>query len=207
MLLVGLTGNYGMGKSTVLSLFERLGAYVIDTDDIVHSLLEEKMVVEKIRELLGNRVFNSDGSINKRAVAHAVFADKTLKRSLEDILHPMVFERIDSHLHDLNTMSKVVIVEVPLLFERGYENMFDRTITVYATEEAAICRLGAKGVEREDAELRLHAQLPLEEKKAKSDYIIDNNGTLEETMTQVECIYNELMKEVKGENNTGAGKT
>lgn len=196
MLLVGLTGNYGMGKSTVLSMFEKFGATILNTDKIVELLLTEKDILEKIRGLLGDKVFDENGSLNKKKVANLVFKNNKLRYLLEDILHPLVFERIHFFLDKINKKDKVIMIAVPLLYERGYEERFDKTITVYTKEETALNRLGKEGITREEALLRLKAQLPIEEKIKRSDFIIDNNGTAEKTMAQVEIIYKKLLKDV-----------
>lgn len=196
MLLVGLTGNYGMGKSTVLSMFEKLGATILDTDKIVELLLTEKDILEKIRGLLGDKVFDENDSLNKKKVANLVFKNNMLRHLLEDILHPLVFKRIHFFLDKINKKDKVIMIAVPLLYERGYEERFDKTITVYTKEETALNRLGKEGITREEALLRLKAQLPIEEKIKRSDFIIDNNGTIEKAMAQVEIIYKKLLKDV-----------
>lgn len=191
-----------MGKSTVLSLFEKCGAVIIDTDEIVESLLKEKDVLEKIKGLLGEGVFLENGSLDTKKVAAVVFRSDSLRRSLEHILHPLVFERINVLLDGLEDENKVVLVEIPLLFERGYEGRFAKTITVYTEEEAALNRLERQGISREEALLRLKSQLPIEEKIRRSDSSIDNNGTVEETMSQVESMCKELLKEAKKDGNS-----
>ncbi len=201
MLLVGITGNYGMGKSTVLLLFKKLGGIIIDTDEIVGELLKEADVLEKIRRIFGESVFLNDGSLSKKKVARIIFNNDGLRRSLEDILHPLVFGKINLLLNKKEFRDKVVFVEVPLLFEREYERRFDRTITVYAGEEAALYRLEKGGISRRAARLRLKAQLPIEEKIKRPDFVIDNNGTIEETSSQAERIYKELLKEAKEDGN------
>lgn len=207
VLLVGLTGNYGMGKSTVLPLFEKLGAVVIDADQIVRSLLKKSSVLEKIRDLLGDQVFRKDGSLDTQRVADIIFRNAVLRRSLEDILHPLVFEEIDLFLKVIEAGDKIILIEVPLLFERGYEGRLDRAITVHTTEETALERADRKGLSREDALLRLKAQMPVKEKIRRSDFAIDNNGALEDTAAQVEKIFKELLREAKENgNNTGSGK-
>jgi dephospho-CoA kinase len=197
MLLVGLTGNYGMGKSIVLSQFEKLGAITLDSDKIVESLLSEKETIIKIRDLLGTTVFDKHGNLLKKKVADLIFNNDISKVSLEDLLHPLVFEKIESFLKTITNQHAVVVIEVPLLFERGYEERFKRTVTVFTDGKTALHRLEKSGVSRDDAMQRLRSQLPIEVKKTKSDFIIDNDGTLEETMTQVMTTYKQLLEEAR----------
>jgi dephospho-CoA kinase len=196
MLLVGLTGNYGMGKSTILSMFKKFGAITLDADSIVRILLTEKDILEKIRGLLGDKVFYKNGSLNKDVVAKLIFNNNKLRHNIEDILHPIVFERINDFLDKIHEQDKVIVIEIPLLYERGYEDRFDRTITVHTKENIALDRIEKEGIDRKDALLRLKSQLPVEEKVKRSDFIIDNNGTIEDTMAQVEMIYRKLSEEV-----------
>jgi len=191
MLVAGLTGNYGMGKSRILALFAQLGAYTFNSDKIVATLLTEKDVLEKIRRVMGHDVFYKNGSLNKKKVARLIFRDEALRRSLEDILHPLVFRRIKGLLKTID--KSVVVVEVPLLFERGHRNKFDKTITVFTDEETALKRLEKAGVKRTDALLRLQSQLPVREKMKRSDFIIDNSGSIRKTASQTEAIYKTLL--------------
>src|SRR5208283_3932837 len=156
MIVAGLTGNYGMGKSTVSRMFGELGAVTIDTDAIVSGLLKEAEVINEIKKALGQDIAE-DNSINKKMLADIVFESPSLRISLEDILHPLVFSRIDEKLSELSrTCSEaVVVIEVPLLYERSYQNRFDRTITVYTTYETAVQNLLRKGVPEETALKRL----------------------------------------------------
>jgi dephospho-CoA kinase len=195
MLLVALTGNYGMGNSTVLSIVGKLGLDTLDADRIVESLLKEKEILEKIRQLLGDHVFNKNGSLNKKKVADIIFKSSSLRCSLEDILHPLVFERIKDFSDKMNVKNKILVIAAPLIYERGYEDRFNRTIVVHTKKEIALNRLEKNGVPKEEAVLRLKSQLPIEEKVKRADFIIDNNGTIEDTMAQVEMIYKKLLNE------------
>lgn len=191
MTRVGLTGNYGMGKSLVLGDFRRLGAFTIDSDEVVAGLLAEGPVREKIRGLLGGSVFDPGGGLSKERVAEIIFADEEKRKALEALLHPLVFERVEEMIRaeEEKATAGVAVVEVPLLFEGGYEGRFQKTVTVYCGEALAIERLEAAGVGRAAAAARIESQMPIEEKIRRSDYIIDNSGTAEEAAKRVRQIY------------------
>jgi dephospho-CoA kinase len=193
MTVAGLTGNYGMGKSTVARLFRELGACTIDTDELVRSLLTEEEVLSEVREAFGPEVMRG-GIIDRKALADAVFADAHLRIGLENILHARVFRRVEDALSRLSSQGcQVAIVEAPVLFERGYQNRFDAVITVHTPEEVALRRLEAKGISRQEGLRRLESQFPVETKCLRSDWSIDNSGTPEETRQQVEYVYRELV--------------
>ena len=215
MIVVALTGNYGMGKSSVTSLFQKCGACKIDSDEIVAGLLQKKAVIQKIRMLLGLEVLNADCSLNKSVVADIIFHNRTARKRLESLLHPLVFQAMEASIKKLKagTIAPplrggdkgeggtndglgncVVIVEVPLLFEGGFQKRFDRTIAVYTSQKTALARLKKKGIARKDALARLHSQMDIREKKSLADYMIDNNGTRAQTMSQVRKIYKALIE-------------
>lgn len=196
MLVAGLTGNYGMGKSTVLKLFRDLGAFVLETDDIVDSLLNETPVLEKIKKVFGKEVFSEDGGLDRTKVAYIIFKNETFRDALEGILHPLVFDRITVFLNahaKSNIGKKIAIIEIPLMFEKNFGTGFHKTITVYTDNVTALERLEQSGIRREDAILRLNVQMPVEEKVRLSDFAINNSGNLNETKARVREIYKELM--------------
>jgi dephospho-CoA kinase len=199
MLIIGLTGNFGMGKSNVLSAFRGLGAVTLDSDLIVGALLNETDVIAQIRDMLGDDVILPDGKLDKKGVAGKVFSNHELKGKLEALIHPLVFGRVEEFVGRIKEKDRIVIIEVPLLFEGKYEDRFKKIITVYAPEETAIGRLIDSGFSREEALARLRSQLPIEVKKERADYTIDNSGTREETVKQVEKIYELLLEEMKKE--------
>jgi dephospho-CoA kinase len=200
MFIVGLTGNYGMGKSAVLRMFGELGAVTLDADRIVHRLLRGKKILEKIKTIFGSSVFDKKGNLDKKKVAEKIFKNKDLRLKLEDLLHPLVFDRMDNFFKKKKNMSKVFIIEAPLIFERGYENRFDRTITVFTKETIAINRLSMLGLNLKQIRERLRCQMPIKEKIKRADFKIDNSGALEKTKKQVGVIYKELLKEAKIKN-------
>lgn len=203
MIVAGLTGNYGMGKSTVLKMFGELGAVTLNSDALVGELLQEPKVINEIIEAVGQDIVTGN-SINKKMLADIVFASPSLRISLENILHPRVFKKIDEKISELSLSGSnvVVIIEVPLLYERGYQNRFDKTITVYTTEEAALQNLFKIGISEESARQRLKNQFPIEMKISKSDYSVDNGQGFDFTKEQVANIYLDLDSLAKG--RTGA---
>ncbi|MEK6673409.1 MAG: dephospho-CoA kinase [Nitrospirota bacterium] len=201
MLVIGLTGNYGMGKSTVLKIFRDLGATVIDADSLVRAALNDEKILKRIRGVLGDDVFLSDNSFDKAKAALIIFRNKGLREKVEEILHPIVLKGIDAILDKTSKETVgvgIVVVEIPLLFEKGYDKKFSKTITVYTDIETAIGRLKSAGIRQEDAVMRMNAQMPVEEKTSKSDFVIDNNSDLSRTELQVREIYSRLVQEAKG---------
>lgn len=206
MMLAALTGNFGMGKSSVLSAFKDLGATVLDSDRIVAHLLKEKKVIRRIKELLGEEILGPDGQLDKKAAAEKIFGNRELKRALEAFLHPLVLKEINDFISRLKDKGSIVVVEVPLLFEGGYQGMFNKVITVYSTRENALRRLAKAGISREEAIARLKTQLPIRIKRRQSDFTINNNGTRRETRKQIEKIYGLLREGIENEPGNSSRK-
>ncbi len=201
--MVGLTGNYGMGKSTVARMFRELGAMTIDTDEIVAGLLSDTQVIDAIGKTFGDDIVKNN-RVNKKMLADVVFGCPSLRISLEDILHPRVFEKIEGVvLHISRTKGpSMVIIEASVIFERGYQNRFDQIIAVSAPINVVISRLREKGISEEDVRKRLQSQFSMEMKADKTDFIVDNSKDMENTRRQVEAIYQQLLaKERRHENN------
>jgi len=193
MVKVGLTGNYGMGKSSVAAMFSKLGAISIDSDEIVASLLNEESVKGRITGILGVKALNPEGTLDKKYIAQRVFKNKALRKELEALIHPLVLHRVDCLVKKVRGRYRIIIVEVPLLFEGGYQSRFDRTITVCADRKSALSRLRKSGISQEDALARLRNQMNIRTKKRLADYCIDNSGTRRQTEAQVREIYSLLV--------------
>ena len=198
MIIVGLTGSVGTGKSTVADFFEELGAYVIDWDELAREVVRPNSKAWKeIIECFGKDVLNEDLTVNRQKLANIVFTEKGKVTKLNQIVHPEVFkedERIINEIknHDPNAL---VVKDIPLLFELTHPIFTDKTVVVSASEETQLKRLEEKGMSWDDAQKRISSQLPLEEKIKSADFVINNNGPLEETKRQVEEIYSLLKKE------------
>lgn len=196
MTIIGLTGNYGMGKSTVSRMFKDIGAKTIDTDEIVRDLLGDKEIQDKIKNSFGDEVVQ-DNKVDKNLLSNIVFENPSLRISLENILHPVVFKKVEEEIAKIAAGEKgepsIVVVEASVIFERGYQNRFDTIITVFTSDNTAIKRLQEKGISEYEAKRRLKAQFSSEMKASKSEFSIDNNGSYDDTKKQVEAIYEALI--------------
>jgi dephospho-CoA kinase len=177
---VGLTGGLGAGKSEALRSLDELGAAVLSTDDVVHDLLASEEMREAVVERLGPQVA-PEGALDRSLIAERVFGDDESRRWLEGLLWPRVGERVlgwRSALEEADPPPRAAVVEVPLLFESGLADVFDRTIAVVADEEVRAERAGARG----HAALaeRTGRQLSQEEKAHRADFTVRNDGSLEE---------------------------
>ena len=191
-MLVALTGCLGCGKSTVLKIFRELGVRTISADEIVHELLESKEVQEEIKRLFGPDVFLKDGKVDRKRLAQRVFANQKEREKLEGLLHPLVFRRIEKEYE--KEPGRLMVAEIPLLFETDTQNRFSKVITVYAPMEVAIKRLKSRGMTREDIEARLKSQMPIETKVERSDFVIDNSRELKEIRKQVQQVLEKLQE-------------
>lgn len=194
---IGLTGNFGMGKSAVLKMFGRMGAFTYDIDIFVHSILEKPAIIKKISRVIGNSVLSKRSSkptLNKKRVASMIFNDPKKRKAVEKIIHPEVLRLIkQAETKILKKEPEAVIVfEVPLLFEAGFEKQFDKIIVVYSNMKNALKRLAGKGFSRDEAVSRMRAQMPVSVKLKLSDYRINNNYDLQRTEKRVKKILNEI---------------
>lgn len=195
MLKVGLTGSIGTGKSTVLKIFKDLGAYVIDADEIVHSLYKRKDIQEKVKSEFGD-VFNEDNSLNRKKVAEIIFNNPEKKKILESIIHPEVRKEINNKIRDIENKDKnaIVIVEIPLLIETGQYKEYDTVVVVYSPKNLQLDRLLKKGLSKEEALKRINSQMDIEEKLKYADFVINNSSSIEDLKKEVIKTFNNLKK-------------
>jgi dephospho-CoA kinase len=197
MIIVGLTGSVGTGKSTVTNFFRELGAYIIDWDELARKVTRPHLKAWKeIIEYFGKGILNDDLTINRQKLAEIVFSDKEKLAKLNQIVHPEVFkedERITNKIKSLDP-DALIIKDVPLLLELTRPISVDKVVVVSASEQTQLRRLEEKGMSRDDAQRRIKSQLPLEEKIKSADFVINNDGPPQETNRQVEKIYSLLRK-------------
>jgi dephospho-CoA kinase len=177
---VGLTGGLGAGKSEALRVLGELGAATLSTDAVVHELLSSQELRDIVVGRLGDEVAR-DGALDRSLIAERVFGDDEARGWLEGELWPRVGQRVADwrrEVEGLDPAPPAAVVEVPLLFESGMEQVFDSTIAVIADEDIRAERAGARG--HSSVEERAGRQLPQTEKADKADYTVRNDGTLEE---------------------------
>ena len=198
MIIVGLTGSVGTGKSTVANFFEELGAYVIDWDELAREVVRpHSKAWKEIVEYFGEEVLNEDLTINRQNLADIVFTEKGKLIKLNQIIHPEVLKEDERTTKEIRGRDPdaLVIRDIPLLFELTQPISLDKVIVVSASEQIQLRRLKEKGMSHEDAKNRMKSQHPLEEKIKSADFVIYNDGPQKETKRQVQEIYSLLKKE------------
>ena len=187
---VGLTGGYGTGKSTVARMFRACGARILDADKIAHEALSLKTSSgRRVVGLFGSQIVRG-GRISHAAIARIVFRDAKKRRALEGIIHPVVRKKIRRSLKAAR--SRLVVIEVPLLIEAGMQRDMDYTVVVWTDRKTQAGRLRKRGVSPAEVRRRTRSQMPLARKKKYADFIIDNNGSLRKTQSEVKRIIKKL---------------
>ncbi|HJV34053.1 dephospho-CoA kinase [Geomonas sp.] len=192
MRVIGLTGGIASGKSSAAIILERLGAAVVDADQLAREVVAPgEEALERIVESFGAGVLNSDGTLNRAALGQIVFADPAARRTLEGITHPAIRKRADERLSRLREAGVAVTFYVaPLIYEAGLEGRFDEIWVVYLDQETQLKRLMARdGSDEEAARARIASQMPMEEKKKLGKVVIDNSGSREDLEAEVARIW------------------
>jgi dephospho-CoA kinase len=194
VLLVGLTGGIGSGKSTVARLLEKRGAVVFDADLLAREAVEpgtpgHAAVIERF----GAAVLAPGGELDREALASIVFANPAARRDLEQIVHPEVRRLFAEGSEAYRDTDRVVVFSAPLLVETGMHTAFEVLVVVSATVATQIERLmRQRGMSEPSIRARIDAQAPLEDKAAAADFLVDNEGSLDELESQVEQLWNDL---------------
>ena len=197
MLIVGLTGGIGAGKSAVAELLRRRGATIIDTDEIARELMTPgSLLLGRVVREFGPEILLPDHSLNRAALARRIFTSRADRQRLNEISHPPImaetFLRVE-RLRASEAPPAVVVVVAPLLFESGTEGRFDKIVVVTAEEQERIKRLQARDqLSEEEIRARFAAQIPSEKQVARADFVVDNSGDPTATEAQVEDLWRKL---------------
>lgn len=197
MLEVGLTGGIASGKSTVAAMFVELGAHLIDADRLARRAVEPgSPALAQIEREFGPRAIGPDGGLDRAFMRTRIFSDQEARARLNAIVHPRVNQLMVQEKAALESGhgNGVILVDVPLLYETGRQEHFAAVVVAYVPREVQIKRLMERDrMDREQAEQALAAQMPLEQKRSRAKFVVDNSGSLEETRKQVAEIWAHLL--------------
>ena len=191
MKVLGLTGGIGSGKSMVLSMFANLGAEVIDADHLAREVVEPgQPALEEIATAFGRDMLMPDGRLDRGKLARIIFADPVARARLNAITHPRIQERMATEMALRGSRPGLLIVDIPLLYENDRSDTVESVIVVWVDAKTQLRRLTERdGLTPDEARQRIAAQMPLDEKRARADLVVDNSGSRENTRRQVEVIY------------------
>lgn len=199
MILLGLTGGIGSGKSTVGRMLAERGAVIVDADELSRRAVAPGMPAhERIRQRFGDRVVAEDGTVDREALANLVFSDPEARRDLEAIVHPEVFRLLQEVVTDHAEEDTVVVFDAPLLVETGFDHACDLVVVVSSPVEVRMRRLEERGMGPEEARRRIEAQTAPEAREARADVVIPNGGTLEELERRVDGLWERLRRHAAG---------
>ncbi len=207
MLRVGLTGGLASGKSFIAGELELLGCAVVQADKLGHQILsEDGEAIAEVERAFGANVLAPDESVDRKALARLVFADRRLLVKLNSIVHPRVFERLDRFFATVaeRDPDAIAVVEAAIMIESGSYRRYDRLLVAACPHELQIQRFMARdGASREEAEARMARQIPVDERCRYADYVIDTAGTRADTLRQVREVHRRLLAEVSEYLETG----
>ena len=202
-MILGLTGTIGSGKSTVGKMLSALmSADILDTDQMCRQLLlPEQPGWLEMRKSWSARFFTESGHIDRVLLREAIFVDEKIRANLEEILHPLILKSLQSAIETVNASRGILLVEVPLLFEKGWQDNFEHTVSVYV--DHALCE--KRVLQRDNVSLAqvrkiLSSQKSPEEKAERADSVIDNSQTLSQTFVQVSQLYRKLINQQHQQN-------
>lgn len=198
-MIIGITGSLGTGKTTVAKIFKRLGAIVLDADEIAHRAIEPNTPAwRRIKGYFGDGILRKDGKINRKALAKEVFSERGRLNKLCGIIHPLVYKEIEKKVRQIkrSNAGAIVVLDAPLLLESGGRSKVDKLIVVTAGRDVQIKRAIRKfGLTRKEVLQRIEVQMPLGEKEKAADFVIDNKGSLSATEKQAVKIWKKLVGE------------
>ena len=199
MKIIGLTGGIACGKSTVSTELRALGAAIIDADALAHELSQpHRAIYNAYVERFGREIVAADGTLDRAAIARRVFADPAVRAEVDAITHPLIRMAAEERLRAARDENKrAAVLDVPLLFEAGWDALADETWVVALPREEQLARLLARDTSMDEGEARarIAAQMPLAEKCARADVIIDNSGTKEEIREYIGKLWKERILE------------
>lgn len=189
MMILGITGGIASGKSFVTDYFRQFNYPIIDADIVSREVVEPGAKgLEAVRNEFGNEIITDSGELDRAKLGQIIFANEDKRDVLNNILHPIIWETTETRLLEYKKQdADLIVMDIPLLFESNKLDIYDHTMVIYVPEDVQLKRLMARNdLSEEEARQRIEAQMPLEEKTRLADTVIDNSGTKENTIAQVE---------------------
>ncbi len=199
-MIIGLTGGIASGKSTVSRMLKKLGAVVVDADKIARAVVAKgSPLLGELAKRFGNAILTADGQLDRRRLGDKVFADASAKAALDHLLHPVIQQEIERQTKAYEKAGeKIIVLDIPLLYETGWDEMTDEVWVVYVDAKTQRNRLMARnGFSRTQAQNRMNSQLPLEEKRRRASFVIDNTHAIAYTKQQVLKKWQKIKEEVR----------
>lgn len=185
--ILGITGSIATGKSTVVNIFKQYGFSVVDADIIAREVVEPNTAgLKKVVETFGSSVLCSDGSLSRKQLGQIIFSDTKKRQALNALLAPFLQEAIIEQIKRASAVSSLVIADIPLLYEAGYDKYMDQVAVVYIPEDLQVQRLMKRDrITKKEAQKKVASQLSIEEKKKRADIIFDNQESLSSIRQQI----------------------
>jgi len=196
---IALTGGIATGKTTVANRFRELGAIILDADRYARQAVEPGTPsYTALLDRIGPLFFKLDGTLRRQELRRSIIREPTLRKKIDAILHPYIMEAMGAEWERQKKLhpQAVIVFDIPLLFEGGFDKDFDIVILVYSTPEVQVQRLIQRDkLSSSEAERTLSMQFPIDSKRAHSDYIIENSEEIERTLRQVDEVWNRILKQ------------
>ena len=199
--VIAVTGGIGSGQSTVCDRLQTLGCRVIDVDKKAKQIITRDQTLKKeLKSVFGNDIFHKDGSLNRKLLASLAFQSDVKTMQLNKLVHPRMVAEIVEEMETARFSQKypLIVVDAALVYELSIEQMFDAVIVVFTHMDKRIQRVMKRdGLNREEILSRVYRQIPLEEKKQWADFVVDNNGTIDDLKFQIDKIFGDLTSDIR----------
>jgi len=191
--LIGLTGGIASGKSTIANMIRNLKLPLLDSDQIAREVMLQTAILDEIKDTFGKEVFDDKGKLSRKTLAHIIYKDEEARKKLNQIVHPHVRTKILEQIEEEYRQEDFVFVDVPLLYESGFDQLMDQVIVVYVPKEVQLSRLiNRDHIDESYALQKINAQEDLQSKIKKADYMIDNRHSVDYSNKQLLQVLEEI---------------
>jgi dephospho-CoA kinase len=199
--VIGVTGGIGSGQSTVCAIFASLGCKVIDVDKKAKDIVDkDKTLQRELRQAFGEEIFFKDGKLNRRLLANIAFIDESKTLLLNNLVHPRMVAEVVEEMEQARFCQRypLIVVDAALIYELSIEQIFDAIIVVFSNRKQRVERVMKRdGLKRDEILSRIRRQIPLEDKREWADFVIDNNGSLQDLQPQCQKIYDQFLETIR----------